>query len=64
MDEAYVSLKFAYQSNPSPNVVEYYTAALLPGNCCDPPRPLGQVQIFMEHMPGNYKFYKECIKGD
>ncbi|XP_064385832.1 uncharacterized protein LOC135334528 isoform X2 [Halichondria panicea] len=51
LDEAYLSLKFASQSNPSPNIVEYYTAALLPGDLVFPKRASPFVQIFMEQMP-------------
>ncbi len=52
LDEAYLSLKFASQSNPSPNIVEYYTAALLPGHLVLPQQNSPFVQIFMEQMPG------------
>ncbi len=54
LDEAYLSLKFASQSNPSPNIVEYYTAALLPGDLVFPKRASPFVQIFMEQMPGEW----------
>ncbi len=49
LKEAYIALKFARQSNPSPYIVEFYTAALFLGSfnaktCL--------VQIFMEQVPG------------
>jgi len=49
LDEAYVCLKLAYEFNVSRNIVEYFSAALLPGR-------LGPsiVQLFMEIMPSEW----------
>lgn len=50
LDEAYVCLKLAYEFNVSRNIVEYFSAALLPSYSISP----SIVQLFMEIMPSEW----------
>ena len=54
LKEAYVCLKLAHLSNASQNVLEYFSAALLPSNYL--PGDNSFIQIFMEIMPSKHHY--------